>query len=694
MYSLLSCTKMFCAGLMHRRVSLGLSQTLGLIPKKLYSEEKKPPNVFLWGGGLGKLQGGLKEEEYFISLTQELIGKMRDKKDFVDYIPNWDEFQKTLDHTSLGSSSFMTKHKNVLEEAFFLNEVGELGSGAGKGGGGGGAIREAGGSFGKMEAAREEEFFYKQMPGLESQMETVLTGSPECAVQVPASGMAATIQNTLKVALRKRMKDALKNLDTEAIARQSRAVTAKATRVSIYLSTTSELDTTALLCEMFRLEKMVFVPTYEGTKMKMVRLRGMDEYENLPLTKWNIKQPDFKEAREDAMTNGHGIDLFIVPGVAFTRTGARLGHGMGYYDKFLKQHADNASSGRSTSPLRLLISGPTGSQGSVGLAMGSVTELVKMPYMARVMVLYQPRSTNPSVTIFSCEQSSTMKVVAGIAVLICLFIEAEEGSAYLLESECGTKKQSDMGPKIKGGKDADPFSNPWMVRLIVESPICGGSLITCIRLGEYDTMNPENSYEIEADLKVVHQGYNYDPTTYKYDIGLLRPICLAVHEPIRPIIPFMIAGWGQSESGQSSNILQTAYVHLISQSICSHHYTRHVGRSQLCAYDQTSDACAGDSGGPLSAELQLAKMSGSQVGDLGSGAGRGGGGGGAIREAGGAFGKLEAAREEEYFYKKQREQLDRLKNDQIHQAEFHHQQIKEHEEAIQRHKEFLENLHK
>jgi len=54
----------------------------------------------------------------------------------------------------------------------------------------------------------------------------------------------------------------------------------QAQRVSIYLSTTSELDTTALLLEMFRLEKMVFVPTYEGTKMKMVRLRGMDEYES------------------------------------------------------------------------------------------------------------------------------------------------------------------------------------------------------------------------------------------------------------------------------------------------------------------------------------------------------------------------------------------------------------------------------
>lgn len=44
----------------------------------------------------------------------------------------------------------------------------------------------------------------------------------------------------------------------------------------------------------------------------------------------------------------------------------------------------------------------------------------------------------------------------------------------------------------------------------------------------------------------------------------------------------------------------------------------------------------------------------SQLGDLGSGAGKGGGGGGSIREAGGAFGKIEAGREEEFFYKKVR----------------------------------------
>lgn len=49
---------------------------------------------------------------------------------------------------------------------------------------------------------------------------------------------------------------------------------------------------------------------------------------------------------------------------------------------------------------------------------------------------------------------------------------------------------------------------------------------------------------------------------------------------------------------------------------------------------------------------QTLRMCSSQLGELGRGAGRGGGAGGSIREAGGAFGKAEAAREEEYFYEK------------------------------------------
>ncbi|XP_063357720.1 uncharacterized protein LOC134647329 [Cydia amplana] len=74
-------------------------------------------------------------------------------------------------------------------------------------------------------------------------------------------------------------------------------------------------------------------------------------------------------------------------------------------------------------------------------------------------------------------------------------------------------------------------------------------------------------------------------------------------------------------------------------------------------------------------------------GEPGSGAGKGGGGGGAIREAGGAFGKMEAAREDEYFYKKQKEQLANLKGHLNKEIAFHQEQIKRHEDAIRRHKE-------
>ena len=62
----------------------------------------------------------------------------------------------------------------------------------------------------------------------------------------------------------------------------------------------------------------------------------------LPKTKWNVSQPEDPEARENALDNGFGLDLMVVPGVAFTVGGDRLGRGKGYYDTYLQRLAANA----------------------------------------------------------------------------------------------------------------------------------------------------------------------------------------------------------------------------------------------------------------------------------------------------------------------------------------------------------------
>ncbi|TGZ74696.1 hypothetical protein CRM22_000802 [Opisthorchis felineus] len=78
--------------------------------------------------------------------------------------------------------------------------------------------------------------------------------------------------------------------------------------------------------------------------------------------------------------------------------------------------------------------------------------------------------------------------------------------------------------------------------------------------------------------------------------------------------------------------------------------------------------------------------------ELGRGAGKGGGGGGPIRDAGGPFGKREAKHEEEYFHRKEKEQLKALKKHLEEEMQYRKDEIERHKEAIQRHQKLLEEL--
>ncbi|GIY60607.1 hypothetical protein CDAR_303621 [Caerostris darwini] len=81
-------------------------------------------------------------------------------------------------------------------------------------------------------------------------------------------------------------------------------------------------------------------------------------------------------------------------------------------------------------------------------------------------------------------------------------------------------------------------------------------------------------------------------------------------------------------------------------------------------------------------------------GEWGSGAGKGGGSGGSVRDAGGSFGKMEAAREEEYFRKQQKEQITKLKSHLVDEIHHHEDSIKKLQDEIQRHQQKIKELNK
>lgn len=156
---------------------------------------------------------------------------------------------------------------------------------------------------------------------------------------------AARGMHEAKSLLRKELKNRLAGMSAELKHAESAAVADKlyareqfmeSERISVYMSMPNEIDTYHIMTRIFELNKKCFIPHYMGPVMKMVELTSMSDYESLMITSWNIKQPADDDIRQDALETG-GLDLIVVPGLGFTREGARLGRGKGYYDSYIKK---------------------------------------------------------------------------------------------------------------------------------------------------------------------------------------------------------------------------------------------------------------------------------------------------------------------------------------------------------------------
>ncbi|GME73726.1 unnamed protein product [[Candida] boidinii] len=85
----------------------------------------------------------------------------------------------------------------------------------------------------------------------------------------------------------------------------------------------------------------------------MLKVESIDEVINLkPKGRYNLLEPDFRYDSNNNIINdalirddnssdsGLGLDLILLPGVAFTKNCYRLGHGVGFYDDYIKRHTE------------------------------------------------------------------------------------------------------------------------------------------------------------------------------------------------------------------------------------------------------------------------------------------------------------------------------------------------------------------
>lgn len=104
--------------------------------------------------------------------------------------------------------------------------------------------------------------------------------------------------------------------------------------VLFYVDVRSEVRTRWFFPEVLQAGKRLVVPYCDGAELKLFRLLDLSE---LVSGRFGILEPEPKlRDHPDRGVVPDELDLLLVPGVAFDRTGGRLGHGFGFYDRLLK----------------------------------------------------------------------------------------------------------------------------------------------------------------------------------------------------------------------------------------------------------------------------------------------------------------------------------------------------------------------
>ncbi|CAL8087263.1 unnamed protein product [Calicophoron daubneyi] len=136
--------------------------------------------------------------------------------------------------------------------------------------------------------------------------------------------------------------------------------------ISVFLSLPEEPNTWELVRSILSSGRRLFVPQVlperfrsinniqgNDSGMCMHRLHSMGQLSMWPMNKWKIVEPpppkNWTEVVDRAVEQG-GLDVIIVPGLAFTSDGHRLGRGGGFYDRYISWYRRIASSQELSNP--------------------------------------------------------------------------------------------------------------------------------------------------------------------------------------------------------------------------------------------------------------------------------------------------------------------------------------------------------
>jgi len=172
------------------------------------------------------------------------------------------------------------------------------------------------------------------LDGLEERGSVVAdaTGRQTCGEKV----IAGVGVQTDKSEIRKEMRARRKALSPAAKARASAVVCEKILLrndvrnvCAVYLSSSDEIDLTEAIRGLLARGVVVVAPRWNGETYELAKLKGLGG-EDLREGPMGILEP-----KESEIVSPKEVAAWLVPGLAFTRDGARLGYGGGWYDRLM-----------------------------------------------------------------------------------------------------------------------------------------------------------------------------------------------------------------------------------------------------------------------------------------------------------------------------------------------------------------------